>query len=139
MKNVVLFHKAAVVAKVKRPEGVKFSVRDYESYEGGPEIEYSVREEFDSEALNLPRPEPTMDALIAEMMAEENAIVDQRVPALELSKENVWVHHIKRVAITSETFQVTRAEWDKKTFREFEKSQKGNWMSLKKPIDPIEI
>jgi hypothetical protein len=80
-----------------------------------------------------------MDELIAEMMAEENAIVDQRVPALELSKENVWVHHIKRVAITSETFQVTRKEWDKTTFREFEESQKRNWTSDKKPVDPIEF
>jgi hypothetical protein len=138
MKNVVLFHKAAVVAKIKRPEGVKFSVRDYENYEEGPEIEYSVREEFDSEAPSLLLPEPTMDELIAEMMAEENAIVDQRVPSLELSKENVWVHHIKSVAITSETFQVTRREWDKKTFRELEESQKGNWKSVEKPVDPIE-
>jgi hypothetical protein len=139
MKNVVLFHKAAVVAKVKRPEGVKFSVRDYESYEGSPEIEYSVVEEFDSEAPSLPREESTMDELIAEMIAEDNAIVDQRVPALELSRKNVWVHHIKRVAITSETFQLTRKEWDKKTFREFEESQKRNWMSVKKPVDPIEF
>jgi hypothetical protein len=61
---------------VNSPEGVKFSVRDYESYEGGPEIEYSVREEFDSEAPSLPRHEPTTDELIAEMMADENAIVD---------------------------------------------------------------
>ena len=28
MKNVVLFHKAAVVAKVKRPEVIEFRVRD---------------------------------------------------------------------------------------------------------------
>jgi hypothetical protein len=56
-----------------------------------------------------------------------------------LSKDNVWVHHIKRVAMTSETFQVTRREWDKKTFREFEESQKGNWMSVEKPVDPIEF
>jgi hypothetical protein len=119
MKNVVLFHKAAVVAKVKRPEGVKFSVKDYENYEGGPEIEYSVIEEFDSEALSVPRQEPTMDELIAEMMAEKNAVVDLRVAALELSRENVYVHHIKRVAVTSEAHQVSQRESDKKTYREF--------------------
>lgn len=119
MKNVVLFHKAAVVAKVKRPEGVKFSVKDYENYEGGPEIEYSVIEEFDSEALSVPQQEPTMDELIAEMMAEKNAVVDQRVAALELSRENVYVHHIKRVAVTSEAHQVSQRESDKKTYREF--------------------
>ena len=124
MKNVVLFHKAAVVAKVKRPNGVKFSVRDYENYEQGPEIEYSVREEFDSEAPSLLLPEPTMDELIADMVAEEHAIVDQRVPALELSKENVWVHHIKSVAITSETHHVSRRESDKKDFRAFEERMK---------------
>jgi len=124
MKNVVLFHKAAVVAKVKRPDGVKFSVRDYENYEEGPEIEYSVREEFDSEAPSLLLPEPTMDDLITEMMAEEHAIVDQRVPALELSKENVWVHHIKSVAITSESHHVSRRESDKKNFRAFEERMK---------------
>jgi len=50
MKNVVLFHKAAVVAKVNRPEGFEFKVRDIEFYEQGEEINYSVREEFDSEA-----------------------------------------------------------------------------------------
>jgi hypothetical protein len=27
-ENVILFHKAAVIAKVKRPEGVEFRVRD---------------------------------------------------------------------------------------------------------------
>lgn len=138
MKNAVLFNKAAVVAKVQRAEGVTFRVRDYESYEGGPETEYSVAEEFDSEAPSLPAAEPTIDELIAAAMAEENAIVDQRVPALELSKEHVWVHHIQRVAITSESFGVTRKEWDKKTYREFEENQKRQWMSVK-PVDPIEL
>jgi hypothetical protein len=132
MKNVVLFHKAATVAKVKHPEGVKFSVRDYESYEGGPEIEYSVVEEFDSEAQTLPSQEPTMDEIIAEMMAKESAIVDQRVPALELSRENVWVHYIKRVAITSDPFLVKRSKFDKKSLREFEERQKRNRMSVQK-------
>jgi hypothetical protein len=112
---------------------------DCGSYEDGPEIEYSVREEFDSEAPSAPCHEPTMDEVITAMMAEENAIVDQRAPALELSKENVWVHHIERVAITGETFQVTRSEWDKKAFREFEQSHKGNWRSAKKHDDPIEL
>jgi hypothetical protein len=132
MKNVVLFHKAAAVAKVKHPEGVKFSVRDYESYEGGPEIEYSVVEEFDSEAQTLPSQEPTMDEIIAEMMAKESAIVDQRIPALELSRENVWVHYIKRVAITSDPFLVKRSKFDKKSLREFEERQKRNRMSVQK-------
>ncbi len=48
-RNVVLFNKAAVVMKVDRREETTFDVRDYENYEGGPEIEYTVREEFDSE------------------------------------------------------------------------------------------
>lgn len=120
MKNVVLFHKAAVVAKVKRPEGVKFIVRDYENYQEGPEIEYSVREEFDSEAPSVLLAEPTMDELIAEVMAEKHSIVDRRVPALELSTENVWVHHIKNVAITSDRHHVSRRESDKKDLRAFE-------------------
>lgn len=138
MRNVVLFNKAAVVAKVKRADGVTFRVRDYESYEGGPETEYSVTEEFDSEAPTPPAAEPDIDELIAAAIAEENAIADQRVPALELSRESVWVHHIQRVAITSESFRVSRKEWDKKRFREFEENQKKRWMSVK-PVDPVEL
>jgi hypothetical protein len=65
-----------------------------------------------------------MDELIAEMMAEEHSIVDQRVPALELSTKNVWVHHIKSVAITSEPHHVSRRESDKKNFRAFEVKMK---------------
>jgi hypothetical protein len=41
-----------------------------------------------------------------------------------LSKENVWVHHIKSVAITSEPHHVSRRESDKKDFRAFEERMK---------------
>jgi hypothetical protein len=135
MKNAVLFHKAAVVAKVKRPEGVEFRVRNYGDYEDGPEIEYSVVEEFDSETATPPPKEPTVE----ELMAEMNAMVDQRKPALELSKEDIWVHLIKCVAITSETHQVSRRVWDKKAFREFEERMKRTGKIATEQIDSIEF
>jgi len=60
-----------------------------------------------------------------------NTIVDHREPALELSKENVEVHHIKRVAITTEAFPVSRSKWDQKMSREFEKRQKARFEEQK--------
>lgn len=133
MRNVVLFNKAAVVQKIARREDMEFAVSDYESYEGGDETEYTVREEFDSEYVAPPPKEPTLE----EIMAEMDTVVDNREPALSLSQDNVWVHHIKKIAITSDDFKVSRREWDKKTFREFEKMQMGTFPDL--PTDPIEI
>jgi hypothetical protein len=118
-RNVVLFNKAAVVARMDHPDDVTFDVRTHENYEGGSEIEYTVQEEFDSEYVPPEPKEPTLEQFMAEM----NADIDERQPALQLSKENVWVHHIKQVAITSEDYRVNRSTWDKKKYREFEKSQ----------------
>jgi RES domain/HEPN/RES N-terminal domain 1 len=133
-RNVVLFNKAAIVAKVERPTDVAFEVRDYENYEGGPEIEYSVKEEFDSEYV-APKPkEPTLEQMLAEMNAE----VEDREPALQLSETNVWVHHIKKVSIESDDYRVTRNRWDKKSYREFEKTQTAQPADLDLR-DPIEI
>jgi hypothetical protein len=137
MKNVVLFHKSAVVANVKRPEGVEFRVRDCEDYEGGPEIEYSVVEEFDSEAVSPSPKDPTLEELMAEM--KMNALVDYREPALELSVENVWVRDIKCVEIHSDSYQVSRRLLDKKTYREVEEHQIWPRKFTVDPTESIEI
>jgi hypothetical protein len=132
-RNVVLFNKAAVVVKVQRPTDVTFEVRDYENYEGGPETEYTVKEEFDSEYVPSEPKEPTFE----QMMAEMNAEVEDREPALQLSEQNVWVHHIKKVSIESEDYKVSRNRWDKKRYREFEKTQMAQPVDLElgEPID----
>lgn len=133
-RNVVLFNKAAVVAKFDRPVDVTFEVRDYENYENGEEVEYSVQEEFDSEYVAPEPKEPTLAQLLAEMSTE----IDEREPALRLSEENVWVHHITKVSITSEDHKVRRRKWDKKTYREFEKTQVANPAGLDL-VDEIKI
>jgi len=125
-RNVVLFNKAAVVAKVDRPADVTFEVRDYENYESGEEVEYSVQEDFDSEYLAPEPKEPTL----AQLLAEKSAEVDEREPALRLCEENVWVHHITKVSIASEDHKVRRRKWDKKTYREFEKKQMAQLADL---------
>lgn len=133
-RNVVLFNKAAVVVKVERPPDVTFEVSDHESYETGQEIEYKVEEEFDSEHV-IPEPkQPTLKQMLAEMNAE----IEDREPALRLSAENVWVHHIKKVSIVSDGYRVSHRRWDKKSFREFEKSRMAQREGLI-PIDPIEL
>ncbi|MBB5342015.1 RES domain-containing protein [Edaphobacter lichenicola] len=134
-RNVVLFNKAAAVAKISRREDISFDIRDYENYESGPEIEYTVTEEFDSDYVAPEPKEPTLKQIMAEM----NMVVDDREPALQLSETNVWVHHIKKVAITSEDYTVNRTSWDKKAFREFEKNQTANPIMPSFPADPIEI
>lgn len=118
-RNVVLFNKAAVVAKADRPADVTFEVRDYENYEGGEEVEYSIQEEFDSEYV---APEPKVPTF-AQLLAEMSTGGDERKPALRISEENVWVHHITKASIASDDYKVTRRKWDKKTYREFEKTQ----------------
>jgi hypothetical protein len=132
MKNVVLFHKTAAVVKVKRPENVQFSVTAFEDYDTGQEIEYKVREEFDSEAVSPPPKEPTLK----ELMAEMNTVADQREPALKLSTDSVRVHHIKHVAFNSETFPRSRSEFDKKSLREFEDGQRRLRESLNRRAMP---
>lgn len=133
-RNVVLFNKAAVVAKVDRPVDVEFEVRNYENYEGGPEIEYSVKEQFDSEYVAPEPKEPTLEQVLAEMNAEP----EDRTPALQLSEANVWVHQIKKVSIESNDYKVSRNRWDKKRYREFEKSQGARPADLDL-ADPIDI
>ncbi len=135
MKNVVLFHKAAAVATVERPDNVEFNVTAYEDYETGPEIDYRVCEEFDSEAVTPQPREPTL----RELMTEVDAVIDEREPALALSTENVRVHHIKHVEIRSERFPVSRSEFDKKTMRDFEEGQKRLQESLRLRNDHIEL
>ena len=118
-RNVVLFNKAAVVAKVDRPADVTFEVRDYENYESGEEVEYSVQEVFDSDYV---APEPK-EPMLAQLLAEMSAEVDEREPALRLFEVNVWIHHITKVAIASEEHKVVRRKRDEKFYREFKKTQ----------------
>jgi hypothetical protein len=134
MKNVVLFHKAAVVAPVNRPSDVKFVVSDHEHYEEGPQIEYIVREEFDSEAA-IPPKEPELRDLILDTSADP----DPREPALELSKDKVRVHHIQGVEISSKSFTVNRDAFDKKDFREFKERQDQQQKRISESLGDIEF
>jgi hypothetical protein len=85
------------------------------------------------------RPSKPKEPTLKQIMVEMNTVVDDREPALQLSEINVWVHRIKKVAITSEDYTVNRTSWDKKAFREFEKNQTANPIMPLFPADPIEI
>lgn len=120
-RNIVLFNKAAVVAKVARPQDISFDVKNSENFESGPEIKYTIREESDSEYVPPESEVPTLEHDIAQIYA----FPDERKPALRISMENVWVYHVKQVAITHEDYKVDRRVWDKKHDRKFAQSQKA--------------
>lgn len=111
-QNVVLFRRASRVKNVDLPEGSTVSAMLGSFDEDGPSPDYWVSEE-------VPPPEPPKPApggtfwppRYLDPFAEPD---DDRQPALAVAIDTLQVHHVERIKIKTETFDVRRYRREKR-------------------------
>ncbi|HED8873772.1 RES family NAD+ phosphorylase [Pseudomonas aeruginosa] len=118
-KNVVLFHKAALVRDRELPAGTKIEVKTFQFTEEGREPDFTVWE-------TIPQSEPEIDLqhqFSSEMMIDLDLDLDldlqTRQPTLKLDIDSLRVHAIKRVQFRTESLPVHRYRIEPESDRKF--------------------
>jgi RES domain/HEPN/RES N-terminal domain 1 len=104
LRNVVLFHKAARVASMPIPPGVKLKAELWQAYEGGFERDFTVWEKLvDSPRENVGS-DPLEDVVDRFLASQE----DPRLETLRIVPDSITVYSIRRVAYISKRNSVRR-------------------------------
>jgi hypothetical protein len=115
-RNVVLFHHASKVEAIEIPEDAELSVHQFQSYDEGPEPDYTVFEEVSNAAkAAAAEPEPVRDGILA-FRPETiwfDADADEREPYLRVNKNTLVVRHVTGVAFDTADFSVRRHRSEK--------------------------
>lgn len=114
-QNVVLFRRASRVKNVDLPEGSTVTAMLGSFDEDGPSPDYWVSEE-------VPAPEPPKPApggafwppRYLDPFGEAN---DDRTPALAVAIDSLQVHHVERIKIKTETFDVRRYRREQRPYK----------------------
>lgn len=109
--NVVLFHKAAGVERIKLPDGTETSVSFGTEYAEGWEVEYSVTDEVP------PKPDQAVASTTASTAFGfgESAVLPEGIyeATLRIDLKSIHVHTIEAVAIRSSKLRVDRRRQEK--------------------------
>jgi hypothetical protein len=105
--NVVLFHKAARVQPADTSKNAKISAQLYTTTEDGVEPNYTIIEE-------LPEPIQNSDSAKRKKGSGTPAAddTDLRDATLRLQPDSLIVHHVKRVSIETDSYEVSRLQWE---------------------------
>jgi RES domain len=105
--NVVLFHKAARVQPADTSISAKVHAQLYTTTEDGVEPDYTIIEEL---------PEPIQNSDNAKHQKGSGATAaddtDLRDATLRLQPDSLIVHHVKRVSIQTDPYEVSRFPWE---------------------------
>jgi hypothetical protein len=116
-RNVVLFHKAARVARLDLPRGTEVIASTGQMYEEGWEIDYSVREEVPAstnpEADKIDLDGEQFDFAPLQTPYSPSDQYDGRTPTLCIALETLEVHIIKAVQYASDNYEVRRSRSEK--------------------------
>ena len=117
-RNVVLFHKAALVERVALPKGSEVTARSYEDTEDGLQVDYWVSEMVPKAAPSKPEDELWFqsDSSSTEMATEDCSL---REAALRVEPHSLMVHQIDWVSYRSTRHTVARHRFEKSDTEDF--------------------
>ena len=114
--NVVLFHKAAQVEAILRPEGTVIEARTGQMYEEGWETEYVVVEETPTRPTSAVTAADDEECWSLAALADEPWIapdLDCREPTLRIDIDSIKVHVVQRVDFGTVEHDVRRHRWER--------------------------
>ena len=116
--NIVLLHKAALVAELDLPPGTEIDVRLGMDSDEGWERDYVVSEHVPAPpkkvAVAPPQGPPNLAELYRAPIFEGPAWnPDFREPALKIDVESIEVHIVEKTEFKTENYRVRRYRWEK--------------------------
>jgi hypothetical protein len=113
-KNVVLFHKAALVQKLEIPDGTRVSAQLENMTEDGPEVDYWVWEETPKKSKKKKLRGSRFPARGSGWAQNASLSEDDREVALQIDVTSIEVHHITGIGFKTDDFKVKRHRFEER-------------------------
>jgi hypothetical protein len=115
MKNVCLFHKAALIQEMSFPEGTEIKAQLETTTEDGPEIDYWVWEEIPKEQGEKSAIVTDDEDLLWTSPAQPKEEI--REPTLRIVPESLEVHHITGITFAMDNYPVKRHRFERRNIK----------------------